>query len=82
MSKPQSIYMWENVDNTIQRIDPRIELIPKKYLYDPQYCSKENEDFSVKYFHIIGEFVQVKNHLILCIGLNYTVNPLMDVYLG
>ena len=61
MSKPQSIYMSENVDKFIQIIESRIDLIPKTtYLYDPQYCSKYNEDYSLKYSHIIGEFVQIK----------------------
>ena len=61
MSKPQSSYMWENVNKNIQRIESQIELIPKTTdLYDPQYCSKDNEDCSLKYSHVIGEFVQMK----------------------
>ena len=55
MSKPQSIYMWENVDMIIQIIESRIDLILKTTdLYDSQYCSKDNEDCSLKYSHIIG----------------------------
>ena len=62
MSKPESIYMWENVDKTIQRIESQIDLISKTtYLYDPQYCSKNNEDCSLKSSHIIGESVPIKN---------------------
>ena len=58
MSKPDSIYMWDNVDKTIQIIESRIDLISKTtYLYYPQYCSKDNEDCSFKYSHIIGEFL-------------------------
>ena len=61
MIKPQSIYMWVNVEKTIQRIESRIDLIFKTIdLYYPQYCSKDNEDCSLKYSHIIGEFVQMK----------------------
>ena len=61
MSKPQSIYLWENVDKTIQRIDSLIDLFLKTTdLYDPQYFSKDNADFSLKYSHIIREFVQMK----------------------
>ena len=61
MSKPQSIYIWDNVDKTIQRIESWIDLITQTiYLYDPQYCSKDNEDCSLKYSHIIGEFVHTE----------------------
>ena len=75
--------MWENVDKTIQRIESRIDLISKTTdLYDTQYCSKDNEDCSLKYSHIIGEFVQMKNHLSLRMGLNSTVHPLMNVSLS
>ena len=43
--KPQSIYMWENMDMIIQRIESQIDLISKTtYLYYSQYCSKDNED--------------------------------------
>ena len=61
MSKPQSIYMWEKVDKTIQIIESQNDLILKTTdLYDPQYCSKYNEDCSFKSSHIIGEFVLMK----------------------
>ena len=33
MNKPKSIYMWENVDKNIQRIESRIDLITKKIDY-------------------------------------------------
>ena len=60
MIKTESIYMWENVDKTIQIIESRIDLISKKTdLYYPQYCSKDNEDCSHKSSKIIGEFVQM-----------------------
>ena len=55
MSKHQSIYMWGNVDKTIQIIESQIHLIYKiTDLYDPQYFSKDNEDCSLKSSHIIG----------------------------
>ena len=54
MSKPQSIYMWENVDKTTKRIESRIDLLSKTTdLYYPQYFSKDNEYFSLKSSHII-----------------------------
>ena len=61
MSKPQSVYMWENIDMTIQIIESLIDLISKTaYFYDSQYCCKDNEDFSLKFSHIIGKLVQMK----------------------
>ena len=61
MSKPKSIYIWENVDKTIQIIESWIDLINKRTdLYDPQYCSKDNKDCSLKSSHIIEEFVPMK----------------------
>ena len=82
MSKPRSIYMWENVEKIIQIIDSEIDLIYKTTdLYDSQYCSKDNDDCLLKYYHIIGEFVQMKKHLSLRMGLNHTVHQLMDIYL-
>ena len=59
MSKPESIYMWDNVGNTTQIIDSRIDLINKIIdLYYPQYYSKDNEDCSLLYSQIIGVFCQ------------------------
>ena len=61
MSKPEPIYMWDNVEKTIQIIESRTDLIYKTtHLYDPQYCSQNKEDCSLKYYHIIGEFVPMK----------------------
>ena len=69
--------MWKNVDKTIQIIESRIDLISKTIdLYDPQYCSKDNKYFSLKYSHIIGEFLLLKNHLSLRMGLHHTLHPL------
>ena len=40
--KPESIYMWYNVDKTVKIIEWQINLISKPTdLYDPQYCSKK-----------------------------------------
>ena len=79
MSKPKSIYMWENVDNTIQIIESRIDLFTKKTdLYYPRYCSKDNEDLSFKSSHIIGTFVQMKIYLSLQMVLNPTLHTLMN----
>ena len=75
--------MWGNVDKIIQTIESRIDLISKTSdLYDPQYFSKDNEDCSLKSSHIIGEFVQMKNHLSLLMGLIHTVHTLMNISLS
>ena len=61
MCKPESIYMWDNVDNTIQRDESQIDLINRKTdLYDPKFCSEDNDGCSLKSSHIIGEFVPMK----------------------
>ena len=55
MSKPQSIYIWDNVYMTVQRIESQIDLSPKTTdLYDPRYYSKDNEDCSLRSSNIIG----------------------------
>ena len=44
MSKPEENYMWGNVDNTIQIIESLIDLINiKTDLYDPKFCSQDND---------------------------------------
>ena len=49
MSKPESIYMWDNVDKTIQIIESRIDLINRRTdLYEPKYCSQDNEGCLLK----------------------------------
>ena len=55
MSKPESIYMWDNVEKTIQIIESRIDLINRRTdLYDLQYYSEDNEYCSLKSSHIIA----------------------------
>ena len=79
MSKPESIYMWDNVYNTIQMIELQIDLINRRtYLYDPQNCSPDNEDCSLKSSHIIGWFVPMKEPDNFCMGLSLNVHPLMN----
>ena len=47
MSKTEANYMWGNVDDTIQIIESRIDLINRKTdLYDPKYCSPDNDGCS------------------------------------
>ena len=61
MSKPEANYMWGNVDNIIQIIESRIDLINRKNdLYDPTFCSQDNDGCSQQSSHSIGEFVLMK----------------------
>ena len=44
MSKHKANYMCGNLDNTIQIIESRIELINRKTdLYDSNFCSQDND---------------------------------------
>ena len=55
MIKPESIYMQDKVDNTIQIIESQIDLIDRRTeLYDPKYFSQDNDGCSQKSSHIIG----------------------------
>ena len=48
--------MWDIVDRTIQIIESRFDLINRRtVLYDPKYCSQDNEGCSLKSSHMIGE---------------------------
>ena len=53
--------MLGNVDNTIQIIESRIDLINRETdLYYPKLCSQDNYGCSLKYSYIIGEFMPMK----------------------
>ena len=61
MSKPEANYMWGNVEDTIQIIESQIGLINRKTdLYDPKFCSPDNDGCSQRSSHNIGEFVPMK----------------------
>ena len=61
MSTPEANYMWGNVDKTIQIIESQIDLINRKTdLYDPKFCSQDNDGCSQKSSHIIGKFMPMK----------------------
>ena len=72
MSKPGVYYMWVNMDNTIQIIESQIDLINKTTdLYDPTFCSQENDGCSQQSYHIIGEFVLIKKTNCIQSGFKY-----------
>ena len=49
--------MWGNVDDNIQIIESRIDLINRTTdLYDPKYFSPDNDGCSQRSSHNIGEF--------------------------
>ena len=61
MSKPETNYMWGNVDNTIQTIESKNDLINRTTdLYDPKFCSPDNYGCSRQSSHNIGEFLLMK----------------------
>ena len=72
--------MWNNVDKTIQIIESRIDLINRiTDLYDPQYFSKDNEYFSLKYSHIVGDFVPMKEPHDFMYGFNYQCTSINEI---
>ena len=76
MGKSQSIYVCENVDMIIQRIESQIDLFSKTvYLYDSQFFSKDKKDCSLQYSHIIRELLQMMKPFNFAYGLNYTLHP-------
>ena len=71
MSKLQANYMWGNVDDTIQIIESRIDLVNRKIdLYDPKFCSPDNDGCSQQSSHNIGEFVLMKKKNCIQSGFN------------
>ena len=61
MSKPESVFMWDNLYNIILTIESQIEIINRKNdLYDPKFCSQDNDGCSLKSSHIIGELMPMK----------------------
>ena len=88
MSKAEANYMWVNADNIIQIIESRIDLINRTTdLYDPKYCSPDNDGCSQKSSLNIGEFVLMKKRDCIqsgfksqCTSINEQISKL-EVYL-
>ena len=54
MSKYNSIYVWDNVDNIIHIVESLIDFKSKTSdLYNIKYCPKESEDCSHQYENCI-----------------------------
>ena len=61
MNKTKSNYMWGNMDNIIQIIKSRVDLINRKTdLYDPKLISQDNDGCSHKSPHIFGDFMPME----------------------
>ena len=83
MSKPEANYLWGNVDNTIQIIESRIDLINRTTdLYDPKLFSPDNDGCSQRSSHNIGEFLTMKKKIVFSLGLSPNVHPLMNFSLN
>ena len=81
MSKPESIYMWDNVENTIKIIESRIDLINRKTdLYDPTFPHQDNDGCSLKSSHIIGEFVPMKKPHDFMYGFTYQCTSINELF--
>ena len=83
MGKTQSIYMWDNVDKTIQIIESRNDLISKKQIYMiPNIFQKTMKIVHSNLLILSKNLFIWKTHLSLRMGLNPTVPPLMNVSLS
>ena len=61
MSNTSENYKWGKVYSTIQGIESRIDLINiTTDLYDPKFCSPDNDGCSQQSSHNIGGFVPMK----------------------
>ena len=50
MSKPNSIYVWDNVDNIIQRIESQIDF--KSHTTDLFYSNTTQNNMKTVYFNL------------------------------
>ena len=81
MIKPESIYMWDNVYKTIQRIESRVDIINRRTdLYHPKYFPQDNEGCSLKYSHIIGEFLKMKEPHDFMYGFKSQYKPINESF--
>ena len=61
MSNTWENYNWGKVCDIIQEIESRIDLINRTTgLYDPKFCSPDNDGCSQRSSHNIEEFVTMK----------------------
>ena len=72
MSKPKADYMWVNVDNNIQIIESKIDLINRTTgLYDLNFFSQDNNGCSQQASLNIGQLVLMKKQNCIHSGFNY-----------
>ena len=83
MSKPEENYMWGNVDNTIQGIQSLIYIINiTTDLYEPKFCSPDNDGCSQRSSHNIGEFMPMREKIVFSLGLSTSVHQFMNIFLN
>ena len=83
MNKPRSIYMWENLDKTIQRNESWMDLISKKKVYMiSNIVPKTMKIIHSNFLRLSESLCRLKNHLSLRMGLYHTVHTFMNVYLS
>ena len=79
MIKPEANYMWVNVDNTIQIIESQIDLINRKIdLYDPKFCSQDNDVVHRNHLILLENLCQWKNKIIFSMCLSPNVHSLIN----
>ena len=82
MSKPKYIYLWDNVDKTIQTIESRIDLVNRRTdLYDPNFFPKTIMVVQSNLLIFLEKLCQWNNHMILCMGLSLNGHPLVNNFL-
>ena len=83
MSKPEANYMWVNVDNYIQIIESRIDLINRKTdLYDPKFFLKTMMVVHRNHLILLENLCQSKNEILFSLCLSTNVHPLMNGFLS
>ena len=79
----KSIYMWDNVDNMMQRFQSRIYFIYNTTdLHGSQFCYKKDEYCSLQYFQCIREICYIKKPFRVGYGSKPQFTPSMNFYLN
>ena len=83
MSKPEANHMWGNVDNTIQIIESRIDLISRTTdLYDPNFFLQTMMVVHNNHLIILENLCSWRNKIVFSQGSSPNVHPLMNGFLN